>query len=232
MIERGGNASKEEVMMKKQLPLPPWQDYEYGYTSALEVVAKQLANIKDVEQLCRKSGAQYQLVDSEKRVLLTYLNQPFQVTFPEIEVTRVNSQRKVVSRDKVLILHYLYLAKGIPLSNKTISYRDLPDGNIYLPSFTKRAIKPLIDKFGDSYEKLIELSKRLGGHQAKYGDVSVAIKAFPNVPVIFVLWRGDEEFPTDANILFDSSVSAYLYPEDINVLCQTITWKLITWLKS
>ncbi len=218
-------------MVKKKLILPPWQNYEYGYTSALEVVTKQLAEVKDVELLCRRSGAQYQLVDSKKRALLTYLNQAYQISFPDIVVTQFNSQRTVASRDKVLILHYLSLAKGTPLTSRIISYRDLPDGNIYLPSFTKRAIRPLIDNFGGNYEKLIQVANKLGGCQANYGDVSVVIGAFPHVPVFLVLWRGDEEFPIEANILFDSSISDYLYPEDINVLCQTITWKLITRVK-
>lgn len=219
-------------MVRKKLTLPPWQNYEYGYTSALEVVTKQLTEVKDVELLCRRSGAQYQFIDSKKKAHLIYLNQPYQISFPDIGVVRLNSKRKVASRDKVLILHYLSLAKGAPLTSRIISYRDLPDGNIYLPSFTKRAIRPLIDNFGGSYKKLIQEARKFGGRQASYGDVSVIIEAFPHVPVFLVLWRGDEEFPIEANILFDSSISDYLYPEDINVLCQTITWKLITRLKS
>ncbi|MBN1189914.1 MAG: DUF3786 domain-containing protein [Dehalococcoidales bacterium] len=41
------------------------------------------------------------------------------------------------------------------------------------------------------------------------------------------VWKGDDEFPPDAAILFDSTVLDYLSAEDINVLCQTVTWKMV-----
>lgn len=59
------------------------------------------------------------------------------------------------------------------------------------------------------------------------GDASVLIWAFPRVPIGLVLWKGDEEFPPAGNILFDSSIPAYLPVEDIVVLTETVVWKLI-----
>jgi hypothetical protein len=67
---------------------------------------------------------------------------------------------------------------------------------------------------------------------AKYGDVSVTIPAFSRVPITIVVWKGDEEFPPSASILFDDTVLDYLSAEDINVLCQTVTWRLVKSLKS
>ena len=61
--------------------------------------------------------------------------------------------------------------------------------------------------------------------------MAVTINAFKRVPITFVLWRGDEEFPPDGSILFDATVSDYLSIEDINVLCERITWKLVRLLK-
>jgi hypothetical protein len=42
-----------------------------------------------------------------------------------------------------------------------------------------------------------------------------------------VLWKGDEEFPPEGNILFDSSITGYLPVEDIVILAETVVWKLI-----
>jgi hypothetical protein len=67
----------------------------------------------------------------------------------------------------------------------------------------------------------------LGGIQAGYGDVAVTIPAFNRVPITLVFWKGDEEFPSNGHILFDSTVLDYLSAEDINVLCQSITWYLV-----
>jgi hypothetical protein len=42
-----------------------------------------------------------------------------------------------------------------------------------------------------------------------------------------VLWKGDEEVSPNGNILFDANISDYLSTEDVTVLCETITWKLV-----
>ena len=71
----------------------------------------------------------------------------------------------------------------------------------------------------------------LGGQPADYGDVAVTVSGFPRVPVTVVLWRGDEEFPPDGNMLFDGSVMDYLCTEDVNVLSESLAHRLVRLLK-
>ena len=159
--------------------------------------------------------------------MLEYLNKNYRVTLPEVEIRQMPGGEEVQLRDKILIAHYLVKSKGTPLSGKRITYQELKEGNTYFPTFAKRVIKPLVDTFGKCPEKLIEAAAKLGGIRSDSGDVSVTISAFPRVPVMVVLWKGDEEFPPEGNILFDSTISDYLSTEDITILCQTITWELV-----
>jgi len=213
--------------MASQLSLPDKKNYEYGYELAYKLAREQLARIDDIKQQCFKSGAQYQVIDSRKIITVEYLNRLYQVTLPNIEISAKNSEEAVPLRDKILILHYLTQAKGTPISNKIITYKELPEGMNYFPTFVKRAIKPLIDHFGKEPQQLVDAAGVLGGHRAEYGDAAVTINAFSRVPITLVLWRGDNEFPPEANILFDSTISDYLTTEDINVLCETIAWRLV-----
>jgi len=130
-------------------------------------------------------------------------------------------------KDKILILHYFTGAKGTPATGKLIAYKQLSGGVSYFPTFSHRVIEPLIRNFGKSPELLIERAAKLGGREADYGDVSATISAFEHVPITLVLWRGDEELAPNGNMLFDASISDYLSTEDITVLCETITWKLV-----
>ena len=57
--------------------------------------------------------------------------------------------------------------------------------------------------------------------------MAITIDAFSRLPITIVLWRGDDEFPPEGNIMFDSTISDYLDTEDIAVLCETMTWRLI-----
>ena len=61
---------------------------------------------------------------------------------------------------------------------------------------------------------------------------SAPFTAFPRAPLTYVLWKGDDEFPPDASILFDSTVSDYLSNDDIHNLCESIVWRLVRLSKS
>ena len=205
--------------------------FKYGYELAYKLACEELARIADVEQQCLKSGARYLEIDSKKVIVIEYLNQSYLISSPGIEISLMNSDEPVPIRDKILMLHYFTLAKGVPLSNKLITYKELSGGLTYFPTFSKRAIKPLLDHFGREPERLIDAAEKLGGHKVDYGDVAVTINAFSYVPVTLVLWRGNREFVPEGSILFDNTVSDYLSTEDINVLCETISWKLVKYLK-
>ena len=219
-------------MKSKYLTLSTKKNDESGYELAYRLTCEQLAKFDNIEQQCRKSGAQYQLIDSQKAIIIRYLNQPYLITLPDIEISLMSEEEKVPIRDKILILHYLTLAKGTPLSNKVITYKELPEGANYFPTFYERAIKPLANYFGNEPHRLLDMARILGGYEADYGDVAVTINAFSRVPITLVLWKGDDEFAPEGTIMFDSTISDYLVTEDIIVLCQTIAWKLVKLLKA
>jgi len=51
--------------------------------------------------------------------------------------------------------------------------------------------------------------------------------ALPRIPMTYVLWKGDEEFPATIQLLFDKSVEGYLSLEDIVVVSEMATSRLI-----
>ncbi len=213
--------------MERRITRPEQKSYQYGYELALKMASQKLTDIADLPEQCRRAGARLELVGGKKLISLKYLNQTYKITLPEIDVLFVDSQQPVPPRDKLLILHYLTQAQGSPISTKKITYKELPEGTSYFPTFYKRAIKPLVDNFGKEPHRLLDAGARLGGHRADYGDVAVTINAFTKVPLTLVLWQGDDELTPEGSVLFDSSISDYLTTEDITVLCETVAWRLV-----
>ncbi|MFC2005482.1 DUF3786 domain-containing protein [Chloroflexota bacterium] len=218
-------------MESKHLLLPEQKNYECANELAYKLACEKLVKIDDIEQQCLKSGAQYQVIDSKKQIVIQYLNQSYVITFPDIEISSAGSATGVPVRDRVLILHYLISAKGTPTANKLITFRELPEGKIYHPTFAKRTSQPILNYFGKEPNILVAAGEKLGGCKVDYGDMAVTISAFSRVPITIILWLGDEEFTPQGNVLFDASISDYLSTEDITVLCETITWRLINYLK-
>ena len=127
----------------------------------------------------------------------------------------------------VLVLHYLINAKPTTLRNKLISYRELPDGNVFYNAFRSIAIEPIAQEFGEALDKFEECAVALEGRKVKLGEIAFEFKIFPRVPVTYILWGGDEEISASANILFDESASGHLHTEDLAEVGEVITHHLI-----
>jgi len=208
--------------------LPTESSYDgYDLEPAYKLAREQLAEIEDIEQLCLKSGARCLVTGSQKEIVIEYLNHSYHITMPNVEVLLADSKEVVPIRDRVLILHYLLSAKGTPIANKLIAFKELPGGDNYSRTFSKRAIEPLVEHFGERPHLLIDIAGKPGGHTVAYGDVAVTVNAFNRVPITIVLWQGDEEFPAQGDILFDAAISDYLSTYDVTVLCESIIWKLV-----
>ena len=197
---------------------------EQGFEFAYNIAREQLSKISDMQEQCHKSGAQYV---EPGEIVIDYLNQPYHITIPDVEISLEISDVEVPLKDKILILHYFNMAKGTPPTGILITYKQLPGGIDYFLAFSQRAINPLIKRFGQNPDLLINKTAKLGGDRADYGDASVTINAFTHVPINLVLWRGDEEVAPNGNILFDANISDYLSTEDVTVLCENITRKLV-----
>jgi hypothetical protein len=209
--------------MKKQHSSSPGSR-EQGLELPYKLAREQLPKISDIEEQCRKSGAQYL---EPNKLAIDYLNQQYRVTLPDVEISLGDSKTEIPLKEKILILHYFTLAQGTPATGVLITYKQLPGGVSYFPAFSQRAINPFVNNFGKNPELLIDVARKLGGYKANQGDVSVTIDAFKYVSIIFALWKGDEEFAPSGNILFDANISDYLSTEDVTVLCETIAWKLV-----
>lgn len=180
-------------------------DITYDYA------VKKLAS-KDPQEMASNAGVTY---DAHNKIFtVPYMENKYTVSYPDGAVSFVDRQDEVVITEKILILHYLAYANGVPIQNKWISFKELPDGAIYIDPFTRRTINPMVKVFGDNQEKFVEMTKYLNPKKETLGDTSLTIYAFPRVPVTYILYSGDDEFPASGNVLFDASAPNYLPTED------------------
>ncbi len=128
----------------------------------------------------------------------------------------------------ILILHYAIAKKrGLPaLRNEWQDFREVAGVEGYAAAFRARCIEPLIRKYGGNPDGLRQAAVRFKGTPAQQGDVGVVIPACAGIPVVLTLWKGDEEFGPDANVLFDHSITQILCTEDIIVLAEMLVRQL------
>lgn len=148
---------------------------------------------------------------------ISFLGREYRISHPEGNVDALDGGN-VPLENRICILHYLTGASAAGLEGRHISFSELPSGFIYVTPFTNRCIRPLVSIFGREPQKLIEAGEKLGGKREELGDYAVTVPVFPKIPITFVLWEGDDEFPPSGNVVFDASAPEHLETEDYALL--------------
>lgn len=120
----------------------------------------------------------------------------------------------------ILILHYqIKKFQGIPKPfGEWISFKDIPGGEIYYPAFRKRAIEPILRKYGSNLRGMTLNVGKLGDVCLNEDSVSMRLEVFESIPVLVKIWQGDEDFSSEADIIFDKNITEVFCTEDIAVL--------------
>ena len=198
------------------------------FKKALEI-GKEEVRKKNPLHLCRLSGSHFiEKTNEPNSIHIKFLNRMVTVSWPDLIFSQ-DSDKEIKIKEKILILHYLNNAKKEDLTGELIAYQEIPSARFYLSAFNTRSRDPFIAAFGENPDELPVLAQELfAAQKASMGDVSVTIQAFPKIPITLVIWRGDEEFPPNGTILFDSSIKDNLLSaEDISELVSMIVYPLI-----
>lgn len=175
--------------------------YKQAYLDALEEFRK-----KDPVAMAELAGGR--CVEG-KVIEISYLGRPCRVSYPEGKI-QVSGWPELPHEEQILILQYLAWASGLPQRERWLSFLELPGGPHHFAPFQVEAIFPLAKAFGDKPDVFLAAAFSLGGMKAELGHAGVVLPVLPRLPLAFMIWTGDEEFPASANILFDASAETYL----------------------
>jgi len=159
-------------------------------------------------------------VNPQDNISVRFLADEYTVDYKDKKVISLSCNAAAKDFTVILLLHYLAgRLKGLPaLTGEWVSFKELSGVEGYYPAFRKRAIEPIIRKYGSHPEGLLTVLDRLPAKRVKQGDIGIVLEAFKDIPAMVVLWRSDAEFGPEANILFDKSISRIFCTEDIVVL--------------
>ncbi len=199
-------------------------DYKESFRLASEKLKE-----ANPHRLAKLSGASVEIDENgNPQIKLSFFNKEHVVTIgEEIDIVCPKANKEVPLPEKIVISHYLLNANGAKLTGNLINFRQIPDGHFYHSAFQKRATDPLRMTFGNDPKSLLECGVELGAVPSKYGDYSIQINVLPRVPLTLVVWKGDDEFPPEASILFDESIVNYLPIEDIAVISGMAVYRLM-----
>jgi hypothetical protein len=103
--------------------------------------------------------------------------------------------RKAGVTVEIVLLHYILRSRDVPLSGDLKSFREFEGAEAFQDAFRRRVIEPLAQTFGPCPERFASAARELGGIPAGFGtgDFNFRIPALPRLPVVCILWLGDDE---------------------------------------
>ncbi len=203
--------------------MPTPDDYREARRLAVETLKE-----RDIKRCCHNAGVDlHQISATEQRVPISYLGRTYRLQVTKDNIAFEPADTPLSLPDQVLLLHYLTEATGAPMETRWISFREVPSGTFYYPSFVKRAISPLVKTLAERPEALSHVARQLGRMETAPGDVALRVPSLPRVPVVLCLWEGDTEFPAEGNVYFDASISSYLGTEDIAYIAGATVYRVL-----
>jgi hypothetical protein len=70
-------------------------------------------------------------------------------------------------------------------------------------------------------------AEKLGGKPLEIGDVGYAFGVFPHLRMALTYWEGDDEFPSQARVLFEDTASHYMCTDGLAILGSQLVGRLL-----
>jgi hypothetical protein len=155
------------------------------------------------------------------------------LTYPELVAFDKQKGEELPPYLQALLLYYFNTCDGTSLSDRWISFSELPDGKFYNQAFQGYTGHQLSRIFQNDLEAFELAAKNLDGENQlptsnnSFGDASFIFQVLPKVPILAVYWLGDEDFPSSCQLLFDASIKHCLPTDACAIIGSTLTHRLI-----
>ena len=202
---------KEKLEIIKKL-------FDEAFLELKEANLNEISKKSDVNFITTKEG--------HKQIVIPYLNREIIADINNKNIYWSNSIEKIDLHLGVITMHYLLRCNLRETGEGWISYREIPDALFYAKTIPG-TLSSLVKIFSERPNRLLLSTKKLNGENISIGDMGILLKPFPKYPVLFVFHRSDDEFPAEANVLYDKSVKNLLSAEEVKVLTIFLIKELI-----
>ncbi len=189
---------------------------------------EELAKAEPAE-VCHRTGATYS--EEKKGYFLLLLNQRYLILPGEQKIycMRGDFCEEEELRDYfyLMVLLYLLHAKGGDPTRTWISEKELKGGTTFFRGPHALRVEELKAAFGKTPDSFARAGSRLDGVELLFGDKAFSLTVFPKVPIAYVLWKEDEEFPAQVTVMFDSSIQNHFTLDGIWCLVAEVSQRIL-----
>ncbi len=210
-------------MLQRGEPTPQLQQWFDRLAPVVEEARARLRRLKP-GKLAMYSGCEE---DADGNFRLTFFWQEYVISGDDFTVRRADTGDEPSSFTQSLILTYLATADGTTPSSRWVGFRELPDGLFYVQAFQGYTGGRLVRELGDGIETFRRAAGALGGEPLEIGDAGYVFTVLPRVHLGLVYWEGDEEFPSQARVLFEDTAARYMPTDGLAILGSQLVGRML-----
>jgi len=164
----------------------------------------------------------------EKMLPITFYGKEYWINRENGGIYKAGEERKA-GFDTAMSIYSLFFHSVEHPRNAGIwvPFRDVKRAAPFTEAFKRTVLQPFSATFEGRLEKLLMAGEKLGFERITHSDAGFQAMAFSCMPVQFLFWDGDEEFPAQANILFDSEITDYIHEETVVLIAGEGTKRLM-----
>lgn len=110
----------------------------------------------------------------------------------------------------LVVLHYLLTAKETLPAGTWVSEKDITGGAAFFRGPHLVPSHLMVKTFGDDLSAFKIACEKLNGKPIDLADAAFLFEITPKIPVAVLYWQGDEDFPSEARLLFDPTIEEHL----------------------
>lgn len=159
---------------------------------------------------------------------VSFLNARYRVDPVAERITEIGPDpSRVLSESfQILLIRHLIAVSGEPVGEE-ITEKELPGGTTFFQGPHALPVAPVAECYGSDPEAFLSRGRELGAEPVSHGDAALRFWPFPGIPVTYVLWKADDEFPASVSVLFDRSISRWFEADMIFLLVGEITARIV-----
>ena len=181
-----------------------------------EILFNSLVEYRPAE-VCQRTQCRYDLARSS--YYLTCWGDEYVVDCKNKKIDRLTSNfSEPHDYLPVFIINYLMQFKNIPLSGEWISEKDIPGGATFFRGPHEIPTPLITSQFNNDLGEFARSCEHLNGRPLSMADAAYVFNPVPHISIALLYWMGDDEFPPEAKLLFDKSISGNLALDTVYAL--------------
>jgi hypothetical protein len=157
--------------------------------------------------------------DADGNFRLSFFWREYVISAEDFTVRRARDEEAPSSFIQSLILTYVVTADGTTPSRRWIGFRELPDGMFYVQAFRGYTGIRLVRQLEGGIEAFRRAAESMDSEPVEtVGDAGYAFALLPRIRAAVVYWQGDEEFPSQARVLFEDTAAHYMPTDGLAIM--------------